>query len=657
MRWEFRPVADKEPTVNAAVASLQRLGGFSRARLVAIAACGLVAIVALVWFFTIPHVILMGDDVVLVYSVLHGQYASNLEQALTTVGVDKYRPVLNVVFAVIIPLFRAHAAAYETLNVLLELANTALLARIVWLLSRRHAALTVAAAIGFVVCRFAYYNVVQVIGVMEGMGILFTLLTVLDAIRAYRENRLWPLARCVLWYALVTFTDERYLVLGLFVVLCVVLHPRMRFERRVSGLLGAGAVGVLVLNVGLKALVFHSAPLTGTGGRAISASSTIPYFMWTGLQNVLGFNAGPDYLSGKDVAALGFEGYALGALVAIPALVVFGAYAVAAWRERSLFAARAAVLFAALFVPLLLSSAITIRQEFRWLYVPEAVLFIALAAAAPRARLRRFGPLLAIVAFSASALGAVFYRPFLENVFFMNAMSIASDVHDEIVRAGAAPVAVADHGNASLSNWIFMNGEFFALYGFDANGVQLVAEPADVRRAGTKIISIVGDHAITVERPVPPIAGFRNTVRSFIDTFAQGKLNSRRPVDTPTKTGALLLPWRSGAQTVMTLTVVASYRYTYTVPVRAHEALAFYATRPYPNGSPTHAFVTVAARGRHDTVYDQMLQPLPTIVWDKRIIDLSRYAGSNAQVTFGADAPTDQNAAWIAFAYPSVVNR
>lgn len=165
---------------------LSALALATRVALLAGVAC--VIAVALLWYGTFPRVILMGDDALLVYSVLHGQYALDLPHVFGLVIAQKYRPVFHLILGLIVPVFRTNFAAYEALNLFVELLNAAVLAGIVYVLGRRNVLLAFAAAIAFVVCRFGYYNVIQLFGLMEGLGVLFMLLTVFDAARSYGES-------------------------------------------------------------------------------------------------------------------------------------------------------------------------------------------------------------------------------------------------------------------------------------------------------------------------------------------------------------------------------------------------------------------------------------------------------------------------------------
>src|ERR1700736_1355306 len=290
---------DGMTAVTAALAAMPR-----RTRLLAGAAA--IAVVAIAWFASIHHGILMGEDIAVVDAVRHGQYASSIPQALTQATQDRYRPVLAVVFSFLVPLFGASFGAYEAVNLVIEIPSALLAAAIVLRLTRGNEALALACGIAFLLSRFAYYNVMQVDGLMEGLALLFMLLAVRDAADAFALDRYERLRRTVLWYALAVFTDERYVVLGLFVVTCALAHPRAREQVRTLAFVTIGAVAVFLAELLVKTVIFHQQVLIGAGGRpGVIDPGLVLGFFGAGLANVLGFNAGPDYLSSKDVAETG----------------------------------------------------------------------------------------------------------------------------------------------------------------------------------------------------------------------------------------------------------------------------------------------------------------------------------------------------------------
>jgi hypothetical protein len=158
--------------------------------------------------------------------------------------------------------------------------------------------------------------------------------------------------------------------------------------------------------------------------------------------------------------------------------------------------------------------------------------------------------------------------------------------------------------------------------------------------------------------PDATVTPFAGTARSFTASFGGGSINNGRDVATPTRRGAFVIAWPGPSGPVQSLTVLASFRYRYPpVHVERGMALAFFAARPYPAGTPTRAFVTATDGGRAVVIYDEVLPPAGAAIgWHRHVVDLSRFAGRDVAFSFGADASRgDETAAWAAFGYPTLI--
>ncbi|MEO7040209.1 MAG: hypothetical protein ABI186_09295, partial [Candidatus Elarobacter sp.] len=593
-------------------------------------------VVALVWFFTLPHGILMGDDLNLIYATQHG--GLNPISSLWLEGASKYRPVSNFLFAVSALLFGHTFRAYVLLNVVVEAASATVLASIAWRLSGRKVWVAGCAGVAFIIARFSYYAVDQVTGLFEAVALLLALLVVSDVIAAYRLNDLGRARRTLLWFALAIFDDERFIVLAPFIVLASLLHPSARKNRRDAALISVGTVAISGLNYAIKAFVFRTNFFTGTGGEDLKPDqSSIARFLFDGLLNVLGFNVGPAYLSGADVSQVGTLGYLLGWVTAGAVVAVFALWAWRRARDGAGLLARDVVLGGALFVPLLLSASVAFRQEFRWLYVAYAVVLVGLAAAAgayrdrPRAVSAVAGGLLCV-----TAISSLVYRSYLGNVFFMYSMKIAQTVKSTMDAHPGRPAIIVTNGDPSIQGWIFLDHRFFDEYGlehvplaFVPSADRIAAVPwsrgAEVFEVqGTDILDVtgrpglVGDAKAAKSRntaaaaAAAPLAALpaANRTYPFLARFSDGTINSHQVADTPSKTGAFVMSWPSPRGALPSLTILASFRYAFPhVPLDAASELSFYVTRPYV-GAPTRAFVDVADGTKSDRVFQEDL-PAP----------------------------------------------
>ena len=106
---------------------------------------------------------------------------------------NKWRPLLLLVVRAIVGAFGTSFAAYVALNSIVEVASALTIASITLRLTRGSTLLATLAGCAFVVSRFAYYNLIQVHGIMEGLALLLMLLALRAVVVAYQERRLGAL--------------------------------------------------------------------------------------------------------------------------------------------------------------------------------------------------------------------------------------------------------------------------------------------------------------------------------------------------------------------------------------------------------------------------------------------------------------------------------
>lgn len=144
----------------------------------------------------------------------------------------------------------------------------------------------------------------------------------------------------------------------------------------------------------------------------------------------------------------------------------------------------------------------------------------------------------------------------------------------------------------------------------------------------------------------------------FINHFAEGAINSLAPASTPSGRGVFIFSVHNGPEKTQTLTVLASYRYTYrNVAVASGDRLQFVAAKPYSIGIGVHAFVDIISGGVTKRVVDEVLPPAigENPIWKAFSVPMSDYANRKVSVVFGADQlPADGTASWVAFGDPQL---
>lgn len=485
-------------------------GGASKAWI----AFAAVAVLNVVWFSSFSGRSLMGDDLQLLLESRSGGYASSLVGALTQTAVDKYRPVLTVVLALLTDGLGADFSAYRRVNLSVQVLNVGLVGLLAWRLSSGSWLVTASAMVMVTVSRFNTYFVLQVFGLMEGMALAFLLGMLLSVHIAWQSRSRRPLAAALACYFLTVFTHERFIVVGGFLVVAILVMP-VAFRsllRRIS--VAAAAPAIALSNIAVKAWVLDTHYFTGVGGERVGFTpGETGTFMMRGLMNLLGFNTGPGYLSGRNMHSLGGLGLGLGLALTLPILILVLALAARDWpgiRQASWPLLRKYLLAASLFVPLLLSASITFRQEYRWLYAPFVVLVLGVSWML--GHVPRPGPVRALAALGVLAASVTvdgYYRRHVENTYFFSGLRTVDAVRARVLDShpgelDTTTVFIITNGDPVVENFYLHGGDFFEVYAPPADAdIRLVpsleaARLAQTERPKVRAFEVRGDGVVDV---------------------------------------------------------------------------------------------------------------------------------------------------------------
>ncbi len=273
-----------------------------------------------------------------------------------------------------------HVNWFVPFNILL---NTAVSCS-VYLIGRR---LSRSKGIGFLcgfmylISRMAYYQIGQVLGLMETMalwmaiGILWYLYRYLDG----EDGRKYYYMSCALYFG-VCFVHERYMV----------LLPLLLFVLLVKGSKdltewGAGLSSFLLVQA-IRVFAIGSVLPAGTGGTQVADTFSLADTIRHGLSQiayVFGINAGPEHLNGRPWAQspLAIRILVLLADAAI-AVIVLG-FLIKVIRDKRKDVKGKVLCSLALFLlfigACIASSSVTIRVEMRWVYVSLTAALLLLA--------------------------------------------------------------------------------------------------------------------------------------------------------------------------------------------------------------------------------------------------------------------------------------
>lgn len=231
----------------------------------------------------------------------------------------------------------------------------------------------------FLISRFSYYNIGQFLGVMEAMALVFALL-MLYFLYLYIKNGkgIYFYYACG-FYFLNCFTHERFMVLLPMLIFAAIVGKR----RKILNALISISLFVLITLIILLAL--KSFMPEGTGGSKVSETFNIADFfhsMRIEILYLLGINTGPEHLNGINFhnvnTALKLV-IIIGILAAFAFIIKF-IYSIAVYSKKiELSWIKNILLFIGFIIGSMVSSAVTIRVEMRWVYAPYLFMLLLIS--------------------------------------------------------------------------------------------------------------------------------------------------------------------------------------------------------------------------------------------------------------------------------------
>ncbi len=295
-------------------------------------------------------------------------------------GSTRFRPVYWFIAWLQLGILKSHIAYIVPMNILFSV----LLAALLYFFARRLAGTRIVAVVVgilFLASRFSYYNIAQLLGLMEALALLFVFLILRDLylyiLKGESRHFYYPL----LYYLLLCFTHERFMVLipMFFFALAV-----RKCKNPVSYL--AALFSFLIVQL-IRSLTIGSVLPAGTGGTNVADTFHIKGFLHNIGEEILylvGINRGPEHLNGMPWGQTPLF-FKICIVIALCLLMVYlGMYLYfglqTARDEKKLGRDLALhLLFLGFIGAGIVSSAVTIRVEMRWIYAPYMCLLLYLA--------------------------------------------------------------------------------------------------------------------------------------------------------------------------------------------------------------------------------------------------------------------------------------
>jgi len=635
------------------------------------------ALLTVIWFSPLNFHVLIGDDLFWIKYYKSGEWSGSFLESALTIGntVGKFRPLSNALTLFSADVCQSDYDCFVSLNYVIFTLNAILMSVCAYKITDKWAPGIFIPAIIFILSRFSYYSVLQVMGIMENLGMTFTLLLLFSLIGYMRTAGVGWIILTILAFLCAALTHERFIVLAVPVFFALVFKKR---TIKLSGFvlsffgLGLAIAGYFTLR---HYYVIPSTFLTGTGGSSVKDTfqlSQVAFFMGQGVLNLVGFNAGPAYLSGKYYLSAGKGGILVGVLLSgsLAALVCALIYERLVLRYENLGQDKntqaksgknntfSVVTFFEKYFPrnietdktvhpsnleiglmtilvltigvLLLASSITIRQEYRWLYTPFAAFILLVFYLLSRAASPTIKYSLALLIFFSFIGIDLYYRPSILNVFFMDGLRTANSVKSEIIDKHSArelsekEVFIITGGNDVIKSWYLADDYFFKLYAPDtAMKVYYINDLMEIPASAGKgvlplLFNIQDAQTTAVSRDViqkimsdKTIASNYHTEYDFILNFSSGVLNDNSVVSTPTGLGAFLMYWRDNlGLSNSTITLVSQYSIRFpSITCKEGSRLIFRAGMPYVSSDGADLYIDLYSHGATRRILNAFLKP------------------------------------------------
>ena len=304
----------------------------------------------------------------------------------------------------------------------------------------------------FLVSRFSYYDIGQYLGLMEAMAIIFAfaLCICLYIYINGQTNRYFYYA-CI-FYFLDCFTHERFVVLFPMLLFAIIVKKGNRIINAVI------ATAIFIFTNYIRFVALNSFIPEGTGNSKVSETFKLSRFfasIKTEILYLLGINTGPTHLNGIDFRNIHIAVKIL-IIIGIAAFIIFickSVYSILMKSERIEFAwIKNILLFLGFIIGSVVSSAVTIRVEMRWLYAPFLFLLLLVAyiyGVDKKITIRKFknkkigtslsrifhvslaSATLVIIWVFCMIAGDIYYRSYYDKIYLFEGQNRANSLADE----------------------------------------------------------------------------------------------------------------------------------------------------------------------------------------------------------------------------------
>lgn len=309
-------------------------------------------------------------------------------------GAKRYRPVFDALQYIEYFIVGNHVKWFSIINILLN----SIVATFIYIFAKKNcknSIIAISISMFYALSHFSYYQITQVIGVLETYSqffaiiILFSCITYLENTK-YEQQKLFTI---YLFYFLVAFTHERYICLFPLILFTIIYKQykenKILFNKKAI-MNSAILTFELVIIFTIRIFATHKLIPSGTGGTEVLETFSIGQAFIFAINQVLfifGINIGPDFLVGlpiENTTTLLKIIIALSILFILSILLIYYIgkikHIIKNYKSISVMEVFYKDLLYILFIMLCIaSSSVTIRVEMRFVYVSFTVSMLYLS--------------------------------------------------------------------------------------------------------------------------------------------------------------------------------------------------------------------------------------------------------------------------------------
>lgn len=379
-----------------------------------------------------------GDDLHY-WNLFNNNRTSFINFVFNTIA-NKFRPVLNGVFFMILTVIGNNTWFFGLLNLILNFSIAIVLFFIFCKLTKSIIA-SFGLSMAFIFSRFAYYNITQALGLMEAISLLLSVFVLYLAWCYLNTNKIKYFWLSLEVFILLMLTHERFITL-LLLYLIVIIFSKINLRKKIW-LFIVSTLPVMII-LALKIFVLKIRPLDGTAGTDILQTfdiSSFFEFFTSGCLYLFGYNAGPLYLNGipsqavpRNINILILIGYICLFLILMCFIVVITNNR----KDKLKDNIKNFVLFFTFIFSTLIAASVTIRLEMRWLYVPfVGFLFLLAYMLGILLRYKKVGTVslfLFLLWLGMNVRLEVFYRSYYKNIYYWSNQTFGNELYTETIK-------------------------------------------------------------------------------------------------------------------------------------------------------------------------------------------------------------------------------